>query len=57
MTLLNPFKKVGKTIILVSHALETVRTWCDETLWLDGGLVKTHGKPAEVVEAYAKAIL
>lgn len=32
------FKKAGKTIILVSHALDLVRSWCDEALWLDAGL-------------------
>ena len=51
------FKKADKTIILVSHALETVKSWCEEAVWLDAGHVKMMGKSPDVVEAYAKATL
>lgn len=57
MDRMNHLKKVGKTMVLVTHDLGLVRSWCDEAIWLDGGLVKAHGKPADVVEAYTKAML
>lgn len=57
MDRMNHFKKVGKTMVLVTHDLGLVRSWCDEALWLDVGQMKKQGKPADVVEAYIKAML
>ena len=54
---MNYFKRRGKTIILVTHNLEMVKSWCDEAIWLDGGLLKLRGKPCDVVEAYTKEVL
>lgn len=34
-----------------------LRTWCDESVWLDGGLIKMKGNPTDVVEAYTKEML
>ena len=53
---MNRFKKAGKTIILVSHALDLVRSWCDQAVWLHEGKLKLQGKPGEVVGAYSQAI-
>jgi ABC-type polysaccharide/polyol phosphate transport system ATPase subunit len=46
------FKRRGKTILLVTHALGLVERFCDEALWLDGGLMKAMGDPKRVVDAY-----
>lgn len=46
------FKKVGKTIILVSHDLDTVRDWCDRAIWLHAGMLKREGTAATVVDAF-----
>jgi ABC-2 type transport system ATP-binding protein/lipopolysaccharide transport system ATP-binding protein len=54
MDRMNQFKKEGKTIILVSHDLMTVKNWCDKAMWLDEGRVKMEGDPKDVVQAYAK---
>jgi len=51
---MNHFKQVGKTIILVTHDLEMVRSWCDEAVWLHDGMIKLQGNPDNVVEAYSK---
>jgi len=56
MTRMNRFKEAGKTIVFVSHDLDTVRSWCEEVLWLDHGLVRERGKPAEVVDAYLASL-
>jgi len=46
------FKKQGKTILLVTHDLNTVKIWCHQALWLDHGEVKAIGEPEEVVNLY-----
>ena len=42
----------GRTIILVSHDLHSVRSLCDDALWLDRGQVRAVGNAREVVERY-----
>lgn len=46
--------KKSSTMVLVSHALGTVRDMCDEVLWLDHGKFMMRGEPEKVVEAYTK---
>jgi lipopolysaccharide transport system ATP-binding protein len=46
------FKRRGKTILLVTHALQLVERFCDEALWLDSGKVRGSGDPKRVVGAY-----
>jgi lipopolysaccharide transport system ATP-binding protein len=50
------FKKQGKTILLVSHDLHTVATWCDSAAWLDGGRIREVGEPATVIRHYQQAL-
>jgi ABC-type polysaccharide/polyol phosphate transport system ATPase subunit len=42
----------GKTIILVSHDLHSVRSLCDEVLWIENGQVRALGSAKDVVERY-----
>ena len=46
------FRRRGRTILLVTHSLDLVTRFCDEALWLDGGVVKAHGDPKRVIDAY-----
>lgn len=46
------FKRVGKTLLFVSHAPTMVKQLCDRALWLDHGEAILTGTPAEVLEAY-----
>jgi ABC-type polysaccharide/polyol phosphate transport system ATPase subunit len=46
------FKRRGKTILLVTHALGMVERFCDEALWLDAGRIKGSGDPKRIVGAY-----
>ncbi len=46
------FKRRGKTILLVSHALETVTRLCDRVMWLRDGQVQGIGDPPAVIAAY-----
>ena len=45
-------KADGKTIVIVSHALGSVRNLCDEVAWLEHGHLKAVGKPGNIVDEY-----
>lgn len=49
------FRRAGKTIIFVSHALEAVRGLCSRALWLEQGNLKADGPSGEVVDRYLAA--
>ena len=42
----------GRTIILVSHDLNTVSSFCDKAMLLDGGRIVKYGEPREVTKEY-----
>ena len=44
----------AKTLIVVSHALGTIKELCNEAIWLDHGVLIKRGKPAEVIAAYTE---
>ncbi|ABY34956.1 MAG TPA: ABC transporter ATP-binding protein [Chloroflexus aurantiacus] len=46
------FRRAGKTIVFVSHALDVVRSLCDVAVWLDHGEMKAYGEAGKVVDAY-----
>src|SRR6187399_432969 len=46
------FRRRGKTILLVTHSLGLVERFCDEALWIDGGVGRANGDPRRVVGAY-----
>lgn len=46
------FRRAGKTIIFVSHALEMVRSLCDVAVWLDHGEQRAYGPSGQVIDAY-----
>ncbi len=46
------FKRRGKTILFVSHGLETVNRLCDRVMWLRDGQVQVIGDPPRVIGAY-----
>jgi ABC-2 type transport system ATP-binding protein len=46
------FHKQGKTIVLVSHTLPTVRTLCDEVALLDHGELVDIGTPGHIIDHY-----
>jgi lipopolysaccharide transport system ATP-binding protein len=50
------FRRLGKTIILVSHDLGSVQRWCDDVLWLEAGKVQERGMPRRVVDLYRQGI-
>lgn len=41
-----------RTVVIVSHNMNTVRELCDEVLWIDGGKLVEVGKSSEVIPKY-----
>lgn len=52
----NEFKDSGKTIIFVTHALDTVIRYCDRTMVLDKGHKITETTPKDAVDVYKQLI-
>ena len=46
------FRRRGKTILLVTHSLGLVERFCDEALWIDGGVRGRTAIRRRVVGAY-----
>lgn len=42
------------TILLVTHALATVKDMCNDAIWLHKGQLVQQGKPDEIVDAYTR---
>ncbi len=41
-----------RTVIMISHSLETLRSMCDRIIWLHQGEIKMIGKPDEILDKY-----
>jgi len=46
------FKREGKTILFVTHAVELVRSYCDSAIFLHKGEIRRQGDPRDVVYDY-----
>jgi lipopolysaccharide transport system ATP-binding protein len=49
---LNAFRKAGKTLVLVSHNTDQVKSLCDEVLVLEEGKIVTLSHPKSAIECY-----
>jgi ABC-2 type transport system ATP-binding protein len=50
------FRNSGRTTVLVTHDLESVRTMCDRAVWLDHGKLLGNGNPGEIVDGYTESM-
>ncbi|MFZ4718038.1 MAG: ABC transporter ATP-binding protein [Ilumatobacteraceae bacterium] len=57
MNKIEEFRDKGRTIILVTHSLESAATISQRVAWLDHGHLKMIGSPDEVIAAYAESQL
>ncbi len=48
------FRKSGTTIIIVSHSMHTIHSFCDRALWIDQGQIHAFGDVTEVVAQYSE---
>ena len=46
----------GRTVVIVSHSLDTVGNMCDTSAWLDHGSLLKEGNAHEVVTAYLESV-
>ena len=42
----------GRTVFLVSHNMEAIRSLCTRAIWIDGGRLRADGDPHEIVRDY-----
>ena len=47
-------KKEGKTMVFVTHSMESVKNLCDRAVWLYNGKVRMDGNTNEVVSEYLR---
>jgi lipopolysaccharide transport system ATP-binding protein len=48
---------VGRTVLLVSHSMGAITRYCTQCLWLENGVVVSHGSPEEVTSKYAQMVM
>ncbi len=52
MKRIKDFQREGRTIVLVTHGIDTVRQLCDRVIMLDKGEIVADGKPQEATRAF-----
>ena len=52
MKRIKQFQREGRTIVLVTHGIDSVRQLCDRVIMLDKGEVVADGKPQEATRAF-----
>ena len=50
------YRAQGRTVILVSHSMNSVRTMCAQVAWLNKGTLMTVGAAEETIAAYEGSI-
>ena len=48
--------KSARTLVLVSHGLNSILDLCNDAIWLDKGEIKMHSDPKSVVDAYSEFV-
>ena len=55
-TILEMIADENRTVILVSHNLEQIRSFCSTVLWLSHGEIRASGDPDTVIGQYLRSI-
>lgn len=50
------FKDAGRTVILVSHSMDTVQAMCDKAAWLSHGNMMAVGEAEPTIKAYLDSL-
>jgi ABC-2 type transport system ATP-binding protein len=50
------YREQGRTVILVSHSMGSVRAMCDQVAWLNKGQIMTVGEAGATIAAYEDSI-
>lgn len=51
------FKKMGKTIVFVSHDLSSISKYCDRVYLLNQGSLLGEGSPKEMIDAFKRVLV
>lgn len=51
------FKQMGKTIVFVSHDLNSIAKYCDRVFLLHKGTLLGEGRPKEMIDAYKQVLV
>ncbi|RDU22137.1 ABC transporter ATP-binding protein [Anaerosacchariphilus polymeriproducens] len=51
------FKKMGRTILFVSHDLSSISRYCDRVILLNKGIKTAEGDPKEMIDIYKKVLV
>ncbi len=51
------FKEMGKTIVFVSHDLNSISKYCDRVFLLNKGNLLGEGSPKEMIDAYKRVLV
>ena len=51
------FKKMGKTIVFVSHDLSSISKYCDRVYLLNKGTMLGEGSPKKMIDAYKRVLV
>jgi len=43
-----------RTVIIVSHSIDTLKSLCDRVMWIHDGEMKEIGEPKKVLDNYLK---
>jgi lipopolysaccharide transport system ATP-binding protein len=46
------FSGTGRTVLFVSHNMQTINQLCNRVMWIDGGSIMEDGDPSQVVTRY-----
>ena len=54
ITKMNEFREQGKTILFVSHSMNTVKAFCTRAVWINKGKLMAEGEMGDVVVQYSE---
>lgn len=54
---MNELKREGKTMVFVTHSMDSVKKLCDRAIWLYEGEVKMDGDSQSVIKEYLKVTM
>ena len=55
-SILDRFRRAGKTVIIASHSMQLIRERCTRAVWLHAGAIRMAGDPGAVTAAYETAM-
>ena len=44
----------NRTVIIVSHSIDTLKNLCDKIMWIHDGQMKEIGEPKKILDDYLK---